>query len=220
MSNRCFDFACSVALLSISIAQVARAEVYTSCAQDGAKYKQRSAELQSIAAADQADRENNVLKPGALERDRLRRMRVGEIFGEGCMLNADDFYSGAIVYQHGDRPEHFFQTYVWANRALELGKEDARIWTALGIDRYLVNSGRKQLFATQFFKPDLNPKTCYCLEQVEAGFPDDKRKASTGRSYSGSISYLTELNKGLNCEAKQCDRPLANTPVGSLPGIW
>jgi hypothetical protein len=147
-------------------------------------------------------------------------MRVGEIFGEGCMLSADDFYSGAIVYQHGDRPEHFFQTYVWANRALELGKEDARIWTALGIDRYLVNYGKKQLFATQFFKPDLKPETCFWLEQTEAAFPDDRRKSITGRSYNDSLSYLNELNKGLNCEAKQCDKPLAHTSPGSLPGVW
>ncbi len=213
-------FALATALMSLILAPAARAEMYRPCADDVAKHTQRSAELKSIAAADQADRENKVLKPGAVERDRLRRMRVGEIFGEGCMLNADDFYSGAIVYQHGDRPEHFFQTYVWANRALELGKEEARTWAALGIDRYLVNSGKKQLFATQFAKPDLKPETCYCIEQTEEAFPDDRRKVITGRSYSDSLSYLNELNKGLKCKSKQCDKPLANNPAGSLPGVW
>jgi hypothetical protein len=215
-----FAIAFASAFLSLILGSTARADTYRPCGDDAAKHMQRSAELKSIAAADQADRENNVLKPGALERDRLRRMRVGEIFGEGCMLNADDFYSGAIVYQHGDRPEHFFQTYVWANRAVELGKDDARIWIALGIDRYLVNSGKKQLFATQFNKPDLKPETCWCLEQTEAAFSDKRRKAITGRGYSDSLSYLNELNKGLKCKSKQCDKPLANNPAGSLPGVW
>ena len=117
--TREFTIAFTIAFLSLFLAPAGRADTYRSCVEDAEKHRQRSAELNSIAAADQADREDNVLKPGAPERDRLRRMRVGEIFGEGCMLNADDFYSGAVVYQHGDRPEHFFQTYVWATRAVE-----------------------------------------------------------------------------------------------------
>ena len=57
---------------------------YVSCREDAAKYSLRSDELQHIVAADQADRPNNVLKPGALNRDRQRSERVGTIFGEGC----------------------------------------------------------------------------------------------------------------------------------------
>ena len=209
-----------LSLFLVAAAPIATAEEYRPCADDAPRYTLRSQELRSLAAADQRDRENNVLKPGAVERDRSRRMRVGEIFGEGCMLSADDFYSGAIVYQHGDRPEHYFQTYVWASRAVELGKKEARIWIALGIDRYLVSSGRKQLFATQYSKPDLNPETCWCLEQTEDAFPDERRNATTGRTLSDALSYLNELNKGLTCASKQCDKPLTDVAPGSLPGVW
>jgi hypothetical protein len=61
MRPRTTAFAFATAFLSLILASAARAEMYTPCAQDAEKHKQRSAELQSIAAANQADRENNVL---------------------------------------------------------------------------------------------------------------------------------------------------------------
>jgi hypothetical protein len=140
-----------------------------SCRLDSKRQSEASTELQKIAAEDQADRTNNNLKPGAAERDRERRTRVGALFGEGCLRTAADFAAAALVYQHGDVPEHFLQTYIWAKRSVELGDKSQQRLMAKGIDRYLVNTGRKQLFASQALKRfDDN---CWCLYAVEPTFP-------------------------------------------------
>ena len=70
---------------------------------------------------------------------------------------------------------HF--THLWAKKAIELGDpshiqeiRDNKKLLAEGIDRYLVNSNQKQLCGTQFSKPSLDPKDCWCIEEVEKSF--------------------------------------------------
>ena len=194
---------------------------FLSCRDDMAKYKARSAELQTIVAADQADRPNNTLKPGAQDRDRERRQRVGGIFGEGCLKDAKDFAAAALVFQHGDQADHFFQTFLWAKRAVELGDATQRLLMAWGIDRYLINVGHKQLFGSQLFKSDSDkPGSCWCLNQTEATFPDALRLKYIGHSYETQLGYLTTLNAGQKCPLAECKESLAASPAGTIPGFW
>jgi len=193
---------------------------YISCADDAAKYQARSQELQRLVGADQADRPDNILKPGAQLRDRERRERVAAIFGEGCFKEARDFAAAALVFQHGDRPEHFFQAYVWAKTAVELGDESQRGLVLMAIDRYLLNTKRKQLFATQYNRPSLDPTVCWCLAQTESAFPDSERLKLGGKTYQQKLEFLSELNKGLSCPLSECPEQLAPTPVGTVPGLW
>ncbi len=94
------------------------------------------------------------------KRDETRRKRVGEIFGEGCFSTSEDYAAAALVYQHGDTPDHFFQTYIWSKRAV-------------------VNTGHKQLFGSQAMRPGPTESTCWCLDQIEKTFPDKRRKGKT-----------------------------------------
>ena len=194
---------------------------YSSCRDDASKYAARSEELQRIVAADQADRPNNVLKPGAQLRDRERRARVGAIFGEGCFKEARDFSAAALVFQHGDQPEHFMQTFIWAKRSIDLGDSSQGELMTEGIDRYLVSTGHRQLFASQFFKASLARDACFCLEQTEASFPDALRLKFQGKTYAQRRDEsLKVLNAGAACAIAECARPLQPTPAGSVPGIW
>jgi hypothetical protein len=83
---------------------------------DSPIYEQRSMELQKIVKADQDDRQKMPLPPSVLLRDLKRRMRVGEIFGEGCFKSAADYAAAAPVYQHGTTPDHFYQTFIWSQK--------------------------------------------------------------------------------------------------------
>ena len=198
------------------------------CRDDPARYKARSGELQKIVATDQADRKDQdrffsdpVFRKKVLKRDLKRRMRVGEIFGEGCFKEARDFAAASLVYQHGDVPEHHFQTFIWARRAIELGDESQKSLSGLGIDRYLVNTGRMQLFASQATK--VNGSKCWCLEQVEPSFTDERRIANGNRTMAQSLEWIKELNRNEpSCLVpEQCtEKPLKSTPVGSIPGLW
>jgi hypothetical protein len=192
---------------------------YVDCFRDSARQKLRSQELQDIVNADQADRQGVVDWSVVAPRDEARRKRVGEIFGEGCIRAAADFAAAALVFQHGDVPEHYYQAYLFAKRAVELGDANQKHLMADGIDRYLISTGHKQLYATQGFRP--SPDACHCLDAVEMSFPDQRRRRDANWSLKQGFEMVTRFDEGKNCgRPRFCDRPLAPTPRGSVPGVW
>jgi hypothetical protein len=214
-----------ILIFFISSCASAQTGNHISCNQDPQRLEARSKELAQIVNADQDDREDFQSKtPEEMQEmaknDVLRRMRVGEIFGEGCFSTAQDFAAAALVYQHGDVPEHFFQTFMWAKRAVELGDPTQQRMMALGIDRYLVNIGKKQLFGSQATKDGLTAEACWCLQQVEESFPDRLRKSQTGKSLKEALEWVQELNAGKNCHNQQCTKELQSSPKGTVPGFW
>lgn len=201
------------------------APAYQYCQADPVRLEARSEELSRIAQADQNDRKNWEQKgPRDLQeiakRDEGRRMRVGQIYGEGCFSKSSDYAAAALVYQHGNVPDHFYQTFVWAKRAVELGDPGQKRMMALGIDRYLVNVGRKQLFGSQATKSDFKSDSCWCLQQVEKSFPDHKRKEQAGKNLTEAFDWLKELNSGTTCPNLECEQPLKPSPEGTVPGLW
>lgn len=194
----------------------------------------RSEELQKIVKADQAERTNvdftkmsqQQLKM-LFERDTKRRMRVGEIFAEGCLKTANDYHAAALVFQHGNIPDHFYQTFIFARRAAEL--EDVAVFklanrnlSSLGIDRYLISIGHKQLFGSQFSREKniSNSKLCFCMQPVETSFPDDYRKSYSALPLKDYYAELATLNKDKICSNVQCSTALKPTPRGSIVGLW
>ena len=204
------------------------------CVDNPELQKARSLELQKLVAADQARR---VSKNGELIdlskvdwnkfniEDLATRKRVGEIFAEGCLTTAKDYLAAALIYQHGNIPDHFYQTYIWAARAAKIGGNEAEIKSAkelvaLAIDRYLVSLGNKQLFGTQFHSASSeNPRVC--MSQVEPSFPDALRKEYLGQSlHERSLQNFALFNKGKNCPNVECSKNLKPTPKGTFLGLW
>jgi hypothetical protein len=195
------------------------APAYVSCDQDHTKQALRSKELQKIAEEDQADRKTLPLSPGVSARDRARRKRVGEIFGEGCLNTLPDYVASALVFQHGDRPDHFFQTFLWSKRAVELGDSSQKQMMGWGIDRYLVHTGHKQLFGSQVTKDESNP--CWCMEPVEKSFPDSMRIAYQLHPLEEVFTGIDKMNAGAACpHGVQCKREVQDSPAGTVPGFW
>ena len=131
------------------------------------------------------------------ENDLKRRMRVGEIFGEGCLKSADDYASAFIVFQHGNTSGQYFQAFVWSKEALLMGSAQvSKVDVAMAIDRYLVSTGHKELFGTQASRPHLNG--CWCIQPIEDSFPETIRSEYRGgknTEYTG-LKFLKTLNKG------------------------
>ena len=191
-------------------------------------YEIRSKELQKLGNEDQSDRQVRPSPPDLLLRDKARRMRVGEIFGEGCFRSAADYEAAALVYQHGNLPDHFYQTFLWARRAVELGgPPTSKMIMAFGIDRYLMNVGKKQLFGSQVVRSTTNPD-CWCLQPVEPSFPESKRVEYINRPLADSHKRVIDLNrraeeftKGVKCPAViECATGLIPSPAGTVPGLW
>lgn len=197
---------------------------YEACPYQPALQIQRSKELQSLAETDQKvrlefEKLSQEERFQMMKDDLLRRRRVGEIMGEGCLKTAADFAAAALIYQHGDVPEHYFQSFVWANRAVQLGDQTQAHLAAAAIDRYLVSIGKKQLFASQG-GAGLKPGACFCLQQTERSFPDARRKSYSGHSLQKGYEMLAIVNKGKKCPNVECSAPLKPSPKGTVPGFW
>jgi len=189
----------------------------------------RSKELKKLYDADQVDRaffeahpekpqpEEEVIKMG--KRDLSRRKRVGEILGEGCLSGSEDYKSAAMIFQHGNHPDHFFQAFVWAKKSFDLGDTSQKKIVALAADRYLVSMGQKQLFGSQAFKAQ-TMGSCFCIQPIEENFPDNIRVEYTGKTSQQALDWLDTLNSGHDCPKQECDTKLKPTPKGSLSGFW
>lgn len=150
----------------------------------------------------------------------LSDKRVGEILGEGCFKTSDDYVGAALIYQHGEVPAHFYQAFVWANRAVQLGDAHQTILVAVAIDRYLVSIRRMQLFGSQTYASDATG-WCYCLEPAEPTFPDTLRKEYAGAFLDERYEWLASVNEGKDCSNVPCSKlRLQPSPKGSVPGFW
>lgn len=198
---------------------------YKTCIEQPAKQKSRSRELQILVIDDQSDRHdyakmNKVQLSQMAENDRVRRKRVGEIFGEGCLKSAADFNAAALIFQHGDSPEHYYQSFLWSLRALQLGDSLNRDGVAVAIDRYLVNIGHKQLFGTQA-KAIPGQKGCYCIQQSEPSVPESMVSKYAALSKQARAKEYNKLfNQHSSCVMKECDEQLKPSPKGTVPGFW
>ncbi len=196
------------------------------CLNHKTRLETRSTELSSIVKADQDDRENWEHKSQeemfeVQKRDLIRRKRVGEIFGEGCFSKAQDYAAAALVFQHGDTPDQYFQTFLWSKRAVELGDPSQKKIMAWGLDRYLVAAGQKQLFGSQYTRPNIaDPHSCFCIYPVERSFPDKLRSEYTDRVLPDYFAYLKKLNDGKICPNNECDTNLKASPQGTVPRFW
>lgn len=191
-----------------------------SCVTDPKVYEMKSHELQKIVTADQAERTGNIDWTAIEKRDEARRKKVAEIFAEGCFKSAADYAAAALVFQHGNSPDHFFQTFTWAKKAVELGDKNQLRLMTLGLDRYLINIGHKQLFATQAGKPA--PESCWCLEPVESKFPQTLKIKYSGKTLEDEIKWLQSLNKDAPSCSKTvyCSKNLKPTTKSMTFGIW
>ena len=187
--------------------------------------KIKSARLQEIAKADQDDRSapyDSINWNKVSPRDIKRRIEIGEIFALGCFSSAADYAAGAILYQHGDTADHAYQAFLWSLRGVELGDATQKWLLGASLDRYLVRVGKKQLFATQYSRP-LN-ESCWCIEQVESSFSEERRVESTNKTLDHAISKLKEMNTANSISVckniKFCKSSLKDSPKGTVPGFW
>jgi hypothetical protein len=173
-----------------------------------------SSEARELFAADQRDRERRSI---SADRDRARRLRIAGLMADHCLTTAADFRAAAMIFQHGEAPEHFFQAYLWARRATEMGDAFAKQLVALTIDRYLVSIGHKQLFGSQM-RPVEGEPGCLCVADTESDFPDALRKEYL------QTTFAEELTTALQDSAAKCGGPCAGSlipnPKGSVPGLW
>jgi hypothetical protein len=110
-------------------------------------------ELGALFDEDQADRRGEF--PADLyERDERRRRRVEQLLVEGTVLDPDDLFHAAMVFQHGADRSHFLRAHQLAKRAAELGSTRPARWlAAAAYDRWLMTGGCRRSMGRSIGSP-------------------------------------------------------------------
>jgi len=179
-----------------------------------------SKRLAELRAADQEARTG-----GMWTNDMPRRVEVAEIYAKGCLQRGADFHHAALIFQHGNSPEHYYQAWYFASRAVELGEDDAQWIIPRAIDRYLMNKGQKQLFGTNTVTPHFigieTEQAYFCLWPVEDSFPDDVRARYGIPPLSEKRRRVkAELPDNVGFDGAECSIDVPSPPNDIFPGIW
>jgi hypothetical protein len=105
-----------------------------------------------------ADRQERVDQPKAHTaeykamrlRDLKRRGRVMEVFMEGEVHTAEDYFHAAQIMNHGDMPEDAENAHRFALRSSEMGHRPARWLAAASYDRWQMYQGKPQKYGTNY----------------------------------------------------------------------
>ncbi len=107
-------------------------------------------DMKRLFDADQADRANNVMAPGASDRDAERRTQTRQLLAQGALHTGLDFMEAAFVFQHG-HGDDFLLAHTLAVVATKKGDAGGPWIAAATLDRYLQSHGHKQIYGTQYF---------------------------------------------------------------------
>ena len=158
-------------------------------------------DLYAIYQADQADRQTRPIDWSQVSRrDSLRRVAVGTMLLSGQVVTADDYYHAAMVYQHGDSPESFLLANLLTTQAvlLDPSHEPARQMMGMTHDRYLWNTGRPQVYGTQF-KTD--EEGYWTFEPFDPDAVTDEERAAVGSlPLAAKYEWLDKRNAALRAE--------------------
>jgi hypothetical protein len=152
--------------------------------------------LTRLFEEDQADRKGDPAKIDwkvVTPRDEERRARVQAILDRSEAKVSVDFYHAAMIFQHGHAVADFATAHRLALRAVELDDHNAsaRWLAAAAKDRELMNSGKPQLYGTQFVRESGRWK----LYEVDPSVSDAERAKWHVPTLSEAKNRAEQMNK-------------------------
>ncbi len=153
-------------------------------------------ELTRMFAEDQADRNpagGQIDWAVVTPRDKRRLARTLELYQNGSLRTGKDYYHAAMVLQHSEKATDFLLAHELCVVAIGRGEDKARWLAAASEDRFLMNIGWPQRFATQY--KSNGPKAPYRLHTVEAGVTDDLRRAFDTPTLERAKAREAEMNQ-------------------------
>jgi len=104
--------------------------------------------------------------------DRLRREEALGYLQNGQVVYAWSLYSAALIFQHGDCPDHYRLAADLALRAHELNDPSAGWLHTAAADRYLLSVGQLQRYGTQYV---VDVENHFVLCPVSPDMTDEER---------------------------------------------
>jgi hypothetical protein len=186
-------------------------------------YDDVSAHLEALREADQADRREG-FGAHVVARD-AERLAAVKAYVEGeCLETGRDHHNAALIHQHGDEPADYQTAWRHAVTAVDLGDSEAAWLIPRAIDRYFMNLGYKQLYATnsrgELLDPEAGPDAGYrmCLWPVVNAVTEAQREALGVRTVAQQLDRVAQSNG--EPEGRFCDGETPDPPRGVFPGYW
>lgn len=152
--------------------------------------------LKQLYEQDQADRLDTqsltrTQIEGMVQRDRERRECVEELIEHGALQAPEDYFHAAMVFQHGETLEHYWQAHELAKKGAELGHPTCRWLTAAAYDRWLMRQGKPQKYGTQYILKDEQ----WALYEFDPTTTDAQRAEWNARSLAQALQRVEEMNQ-------------------------
>lgn len=140
-------------ILSLFLGLISSGILFTARTQ--AQTRRPISEIDKIYAEDQLVRQSP--RPDAPKRqyhsDAERENATRKLLARGKLQSARDFEEAAVIFQHSRTPGDYLLAHTLALIAVSKGDTNA-VWIAAAtLDRYLMSSGKPQIYGTQFLTP-------------------------------------------------------------------
>jgi hypothetical protein len=165
---------------------------------DGIEDNETTRVVQRIVDADQAARTNvDFSKMSDRESrsvwaaDRRRREELLVLLQGGKVNKPQSLASAALVFQHGNCPDHFLLANQLAKYAMNAGEESAGELFAATQDRWLMSQNKPQKFGTQYMHVNGN----WILHEVDPNTTDDERRKYNVPTLAEAQAKADEMNR-------------------------
>jgi hypothetical protein len=168
-----------------------------------------ASQLEALYQADQAARVGK--NPATInwvevsKQDAIRRQQVRKILDNGDDFTANEYFSAALVMQHGSEPADFKQAMVLAQKAAKIDPSHNRAkWLACAAeDRYLIKLGKSQVWGTQLRRkpyPNKGYDIYYLIDFDKSARADSLRQQGCG------LPSIKQMEQKLKTMAKMPKR--------------
>lgn len=150
-------------------------------------------ELQLLYQQDQADRFRiqRLMPEQLVQRDRKRLQRVEYLRASEALQVPEDYFHAAMILQHGETLEHYWQAYELAKRGSELGYPPCRWLVAAAYDRWLMKQGKPQMYGTQYILKEGQ----WTLYEIDPTTTDAQRAEWNVPPLAQALQRVEEMNR-------------------------
>lgn len=114
-------------------------------------FAQTNPELQKMADADQSERMSGNINWVVLnKKDSIRLAKATQLFNDGELETAQDYYNAGIIFQHGKDTIASKMAVESFKKAIEMDSTLNRWWYAAAVDRDLMRREEPQIYGTQY----------------------------------------------------------------------
>ncbi|WBL25843.1 tetratricopeptide repeat protein [Zunongwangia sp. HGR-M22] len=130
-------------------------------------FAQNNPELQKMADADQEERFSGEDWATVMKNDSIRLAKATQLFNDGELETAKDYYNAGIIFQHGKDTIASKMAVESFKTAIEMDSTLNRWWYAAAVDRDLMRRDVPQIYGTQYIGDGSGKQKQYKMDTTQ-----------------------------------------------------